>query len=226
MIDHQSTGDPAYYTSRMPQILQEFDEDVERWHSVLARRYGEDFASLVLQESRQAYESLIPQIPYIGGEDTWTNSLVESVRCLALYQAMKRHNKSARETGQVLYNAILLMLKAPQPDSPSPPPLSRERLMERRRIRAEWTQQRRYTAGYVAQFIPGDGVAFDYGYDFTECAAQKFYHAHGADEFLPFYCRLDFAYSRVYGLGFSRTTTLAEGYPKCDHRFLKEYASS
>ena len=91
--------------------------------------------------------------------------------------------------------------------------------MDRRRRRAEWSQERRYSAGYVYHFVAGDGQAFDYGYDFAECAAQKFYQAQEAEEFLPFFCFLDYAYSRVYGLGLTRTTTLSEGGTRCDHRF-------
>jgi hypothetical protein len=213
--------DDTYYTSRNYELLQEFDADVARWKQVLAPQYGEDFSSLVLRDAREAYEALIPQIPYIGGEATWTNSLIESVRCLALYKAMKRRGKTAEETGRTLYDAILLLLNAPSAVAPSAPSLTRQQLMERRQKRAAWTQQRQFPAGYVVQFVPGDGLEFDYGYDFTECAAQKFYQAQGAAEFLPFYCRLDFAYSRVYGLGLSRTMTLAEGQPKCDHRFKR-----
>jgi L-2-amino-thiazoline-4-carboxylic acid hydrolase len=208
-----------YYSSRKGELLQEFDADIERWRPVLAVRYGENFASLVLDEARDAYEALIPQIPYIGGDDTWTNSLVESARCLAFYQAMKRRGKTAEETGQVLYDAILWLLDAPRVGEPSPKLFTREQQMERRKRRAEWTQQRQYVAGYVCQFVPGDGMTFDYGYDFTECAAQKFYHAQGASEFLSHYCCLDFAYSRLFGLGLSRTMTLADGREKCDHRF-------
>ena len=70
-------------------------------------------------------------------------------------------------------------------------------------------------------FVPGDGESFDYGYDFHQCATQAFYHQQDADDFLPYYCFLDFAESRVHGLGLSRTMTLAAGEAKCNHRFRK-----
>jgi hypothetical protein len=68
----------------------------------------------------------------------------------------------------------------------------------------------------VYEFVVGDGEEFDYGYDFLECAAQKFYHAQDADKFTPFYCFLDYPKSKM---GLSRTMTLAEGHAKCNHRF-------
>jgi len=95
-------------------------------------------------------------------------------------------------------------------------PLTREQLLDRRRRRAERSQERGYPEDYVYEFVAGDGSEFDYGYDFSECAAQKFYQAQRADEFTPFYCYLDFPTSTM---GLRRTLTLSEGYAKCNHRF-------
>jgi hypothetical protein len=103
--------------------------------------------------------------------------------------------------------------------------LSDPELMERRRLRAERSQQREYAEDWVYDFVPGDGEDFDYGYDFYQCATQAFYRQQNADEFLPYYCFLDFADSRVHGLGLSRTMTLAEGHPRCNHRFKKGHVS-
>jgi hypothetical protein len=67
--------------------------------------------------------------------------------------------------------------------------------------------------------VEGDGEAFDYGYDFVECAMEKFYRTLGAEEFLPFYCFLDFPMCELGGLGLSRTMTLGERYERCNFRF-------
>jgi len=61
----------------------------------------------VLSKCREEYIALVHQIPYIGGDETWTDSLSESARCLALYKAMQRHGKTAAETGKILYDAVL-----------------------------------------------------------------------------------------------------------------------
>jgi len=73
----------------------------------------------------------------------------------------------------------------------------------------------------VWEFIEGDGVHFDYGYDFIECGTQKFYHEKGADEFLPFFCFFDFATNKASDWGLLRTMTLAEGFEKCDFRYKR-----
>jgi hypothetical protein len=189
---------------------------------IIASRYGAEFADTVLSKARAEFDALIPQLPYIGGDENHlTGSLVESVRYLAFYKAMKKLGRRVEETGKILYDAILVRVDEPRAAPPPAQRLTAEQLMERRRERAERSQERRYPQDYVYEFVAGDGAQFDYGYDFLECAAQKFYHAQDADEFLPFYCFLDFAWSRVYGLGLTRTMTLAEGHPKCDHRFKK-----
>lgn len=143
----------------------------------------------------------------------------QSVRCLALYRAMRQHGRPAIETGNVLYDAVLSRSGEPRPSIPPAQRLTAEQMMERRRQRAARSQERRHPAGYVYEFVPGDGHEFDYGWDFGECASQKLYHVLDADEFPPFYCYLDFAYSHVYGLGLARTETLAEGGARCNHRF-------
>jgi hypothetical protein len=91
--------------------------------------------------------------------------------------------------------------------------------MERRQKTAALSQKRRYPADYVFTFIKGSGKNYDYGFDFTECATQKLYKAYGAEEFLPYYCYLDFVSAKVRGFKFTRTKTIALGDPLCNHRF-------
>jgi len=211
-----------YYKIRKPELLKRFDEESQYWEPVIVRRFGKGFADTILREAHEEFEALIPQMPYIGGDENHlTESLIESVRYLAFYKAMKKHGKTAEETGKTLYDAILARIDEPRALIPPSKRLTTEQLMERRRKRAERSQERRYPQDYVYEFVAGDGEEFDYGYDFSECAAQKFYHAQGADEFMPFYCYLDFPGSRLDGSGLSRTMALAEGHQKCNHRFKK-----
>ena len=212
--------DKEYYTSRKSELLERFDEDAQYWTQVIASNYDRDFANIILREAREEYDALIPEVPYIGGDENHlTSSLIRSARCLSLYEAMKARGITVKEIGKILYDATLVRGAGP----PVPPSewLSPEDLMKRRRERAKRSQERRYPEDWVYEFVEGDGVEFDYGYDFIECGTQKFYHVQGADEFLPFYCFLDFATSKASGLGLARTMTLAEGYEKCDFRFKR-----
>jgi len=209
-----------YYSARKSQFLDEWEGEARRWHPLLAVGFGETFAAQVLNEARQEFSGLIPEIPYIGGDENHlTGTLVQATGYLAFYQVMRRHGKTAAQTGKILFDAALAQVGRPQKLPPPGQMLTQEDLMERRRQRANRSQARRYPADYVYEFVPGDGLTFDYGYNFSECAVHKFYHACRADEFTPFYCYLDFPLSKAAGTGLQRSMTLSEGDPLCNHRF-------
>ena len=97
-------------------------------------------------------------------------------------------------TGKVVYDAVVESMRQFQED----PPPDEERLAEKR-AQALQSQARRYPGDWVWDFVEGDGETFEYGYDFHECGTHKLFHAHGADEFLPFFCYLDFVTFRTRG---------------------------
>ena len=207
-----------YCVRHKDDLMRGFEESAAEWLPTLAERYSDDAAGTLLEAARRRFESLIPKLPYVGpDENHLTASLIGSARCLALYLAVKASGGSAEDTGKLLYDAVLRSA----PDAPIPPSqrLSREELMQRRRERAEQSQQRRYPEDWVYEFVEGDGLEFDYGYDFCQCATERLYRAQGALEFLPFYCFLDFPQCEKGGLGLARAKTLAEGDGVCEFRF-------
>jgi hypothetical protein len=208
-----------YYLSRKSEILAQFDTHARDWRRFLAFSYGDEFAEAVLSDAHEQYEALIPKIPYIGGnENPMTRHLVRSTTSLVLYRVMKARGKTAEEVGKVVYDVVVEVVSklSPRPAKE----LSGEYVAEEKQ-KAQKSQERHYPGGWVWEFVEGDSVEFDYGYDFQECGTQKLYHAYGADEFLPFYCYLDFVTHRTIGWGFTRTMTLAEGDEKCDFRWKK-----
>ncbi|MHB8105312.1 MAG: L-2-amino-thiazoline-4-carboxylic acid hydrolase [Dehalococcoidales bacterium] len=212
--------DKEYYVKRKPELLEKFEADVKLWTPLILAKYGEIQAYKIIQTAYQHFENLIPQIPYIGGdENNLTKNLIDSVRYLALYQAMKNQGYAVEEIGEIIYEGYLKKISGPQPPIPPAARLTPEQLIEQRQQGAAKSQERRYPGDYVFEFVVGNGKKFDYGYDFTECASLKLYHAQDADELLPYYCYLDFVAGQVRGFGFTRTKTLIEGHGKCNHRF-------
>jgi hypothetical protein len=209
-----------YYLSRKSEIMTQFDTHAKAWRPFLAACYGDEFANAVLRDAREQYEALIPEIPYIGGdENPMTRHLVRSTTSLVLYKVMKALGKTAEEVGKVVYDAVVKVV------SQFPPRPFKELSAEciaKEKEQARKSQERYYPEDWVWEFVEGDGMEFDYGYDFLECGTQKFYHAQDANEFLPFYCYLDFVtHRRATGWGFARSMTLAEGHEKCDFRWKK-----
>jgi hypothetical protein len=177
----------------------------------------------LVRETRKEYEALIPQLPYIGGKQPFTQFIISTAWSLALYRVLTRRGEAVEQIGTLTYDASEAFLKT-YPDF-----LSRlfgrmtfSRLYLRRlQKRAAESQQRRYPGDYVYHFVEGDGKAFDYGVDYVECATVKFLKGQGALELAPYLCAADHLYSEALGWGLTRTMTLAEGAERCDFRFKK-----
>jgi hypothetical protein len=178
----------------------------------------------LVQEIREEYASLIPQMPYIGGKkNRLTRNLEGSAMFLAVYTVLKRHGKSAEEVGKIVYEMtqswyrrypqwLLRVIGRLR--------FSRFYASKLKKWAAE-SQKRRYPADFVYAYLKGDGKEFDFGVDYTECAICKFYRAQGAGEFAPYLCPLDYPISEALGFGMVRTKTLAEGADRCDFRFKR-----
>ena len=208
----------GYYLSRKLEIMEQFYGHAKAWRPLLAASYGDEWTAVVLVEAKEQMEAILPAIPYIGGDrNPMTRHLVRSTTSLALYKAMEARGETAADAGKVIYDAVIASVNQLPRRSFE---LNAE-FITKEKAEAKRSQQQCYAGDWVWEFVEGDGVEFDYGYNFLECGTQKLYHAHGADGFLPFYCYLDFATHRTMGWGFSRSMTLGEGYGKCDFRWKK-----
>jgi hypothetical protein len=217
-------SDPAdYYPHRKRRYLWMYDRIVPLVHPVLEKSFaGENIAPLVA-ETRQEFERLIPQLPYIGGKHPFTEFLVFTAMLLALYRVSQAHGRTVEQTGELIYEigravihkspAFLLRLFSPMNYS--------ERYLKRLKQRAGESRLREYPEDYIYDFIEGDGKTFDYGVDYWECGSCKFLAKQGSPELAPYICPADILYSEAFGWGLTRTQTLAEGADHCDFRFKK-----
>jgi hypothetical protein len=211
------------YISRKKQLLKSFNKSIARSKRVLIDRYGKERANSLIRESRREYESIIPQIPFIGDKNPFLIFLLPTSRYLAIYRVLRRKGLTVEEAGQIISQMNEAELK-------SIPVFVRRIigylwfspwLIRRFRKRAKESQERKYPGGYVLTFIEGEGQKFDYGFDYTECAGCKFLNEQNASELAPFMCALDKTVSEALGWGLTRTMTIAEGFDKCDFRFKK-----
>lgn len=213
----------GYYVSRKESLLRQFDKTIARVRSVFEARYGRAGTEAMVAEARQEYERLIPELPYVGGRQPFTQFVIFTGWFLAMYRTLQRHGRTVEEAGVVGYKASKAYLK-------SYPRFMRRLLgfmtfspiyLKRLQARAQESQARPYPDGYVYRFVPGDGETFDYGVDYEQCATCKFLEKQGASELAPYLCAADELYSEMLGWGLVRTTTLAEGYERCDFRFKR-----
>jgi hypothetical protein len=184
---------------------------------------GNEKATFLIGESREEYEALVPRIPFIGRNNPLLFFFLPTPRYLAVYRALQKQGHSIEEAGHLSFQIGLAQLRSM--------PLLVRRLCgylwfstwfkNRLKKRALHSQQRDYPGNFVLDFVEGDGLEFDYGVDYSECASCKFLKSEGSLELAPYICAVDKPASELLGWGLSRTQTLAEGADKCDFRFMK-----
>ena len=209
-----------YYLRRKTRLLLEFDILANSARSVLDQYFGENANARVV-EVRREFENIIPQLPYIGGKQPFTEFIIFTGIFLAVYRVNKVHGKTVQETGELLYEigrAVLSFYPALLISLFGRMNFSR-RYLNRLQERAIVSHQHEYPDDYVYDFIAGDGETFDYGIDYLECTSCKFLAKQGAPELAPYLCPIDILYSEALQWGLTRTQTLAEGADKCDFRF-------
>ena len=212
-----------YYTSQKEKLLRDFGR-AKRFSRVLALHVDDQSTSAIIQETRQEFERLIPEIPYIGGKtNNLTQDLIDCTMLLALYQVLKREGFRIEEIGKIViemeqkrvhsYPRFVLKLLGKVIHSP----LGKNRLKKA----ADRSQEGLYPGGWVSVYIEGDGGEFDFGIDYLECGLCKFYHQQGADEFTPYLCQFDYVQQSAMQAGFFRSMTLAQGAERCDFRWKR-----
>jgi len=214
--------DRNYYVLRKAEILKSYDKMSKSLGVILQNRFNDKQANSILVETRQEFETIIPEIPYIGGEQNLnTKNLIMASSCLAIYRVLKGHGKTTGEVGKIIYEMTETMVDYPKFILRFLGKLKFGKGYEQK-IK-EWateSQKRQYPEDWVATFIEGDRREFDYGFDMTECGILKFFRAHSADEIVPYICvSMDGIFSKAFNRGLVRTMTLAEGYDKCNFRY-------
>jgi hypothetical protein len=211
------------YLSRKNQLLRAFDKSLSRVKRPLEAWLGIQQTNRLIQESRLAYDDLIPRIPFIGNKNPLLIFFWPTTRYLAVYRALQSQGLTIDDAGR-------LTLMIGTQDLRAVPFIARRFMstiwfspwfkarIQKREIK---TQQRRYPGDFVINYIQGDGREFDYGVDYIECANCKLLKAERAFELAPYLCAVDKPASELLGWGLTRTMTLAEGFYKCDFRFKK-----
>ena len=211
------------YLHRRIQFMRSFDRLLARVKPSVISWLGEERTAQFMRESRQEYEALIPRIPFIGNSFLALSFYKPVTRYLAVYRALQKQGRTVEETGRLIY-------RMGTEEALAIPPLGRRvlealwfsrwfrKLAKKRAINS---QRRMYPASFVMNYVEGDGLEFDYGVDYVECANCKFLQAENAFEIAPYVCATDKPISELMGWGLYRTTTIADGSPLCKFRFKR-----
>jgi len=210
-----------YWEANKKDLMKDFDSIMDPARAFIEEKLSPEETDAVIRESTVNYETLLPQVPFIGGDDNQlTEVLYMSAAGLALLQAMEAHGQDVDETGRVMYRVMekLFTFNDPMMSAHLRNPTGKQE-QDSYRVIEKWTAKSPYPGDWKMKFVEGDGVNFDFGVDYTECGVVKFFKAHNAFALAKYMCLGDFPISRSIGSGLVRTTTLGSGGSKCDFRF-------
>jgi len=211
---------------KMPALMKKYATHEKQVAVALADHFDSTKAGRLVTEVRNAVETLLAELPYIGGEaNATTQFLVDAAFALPLFLALEQEGVPMREMAKMLYhvNESIFQLSPVEKRQQLGEFYFTDQMIDILRKQSEASQWKKYPEDWVYKFIQGDGKNFDYGYDITECGIMKFYKHHKAERFVPILCLMDYANYCSLGVGFKRTKKLATGDPSCDFRFKKDH---
>ena len=190
---------------------------------VYKKLFGDNLSATLIKETKQAYENILPEIPYIGGkENIFSEWLNYGAYYLGVYQALSAHGHKLADIGKIIFDTYETMADYPKWFLSIVGQLKYGRKYEDKlRQAAAASQKRKYPGDFVSYFVEGNNEEFDYGLDITECGICKLYGAYGVDKLSRYMCLSDYVISKAFNRGLVRYKTIAEGAEKCDFRFKK-----
>ena len=203
-------------------LLQEYDAKKDARRELYIDLFGENGIDGILDEMRDSYESIIPDMPYIGERNFHLVWFIPNSEKLAEYLVAEKYGVTKREFSHLhLTQASKDLLATPEDELIMAGQMNfgfrTELLMM---ANALWSQFRTYPDDYIYRFRKGDGVDFDWGLDYTQCSNVLLYEKYDAtDLLLPLVCTMDDLAGSAMRTGYRRTMQLATGDPMCDLRW-------
>lgn len=214
-----------WYLQNKPRIMRQVKVAIPHFRKLFVKAYGKDAGEAIAKETMRRFEALLPDIPYIGGdENQLTMNLYMTAAMLAMYQSLRARGESVEGAARLIYlgtssfysgfpSRLLLRWQGRKQ-------FSRKRI-DQRKHDAVVSQQRRYPDDWVFNIVEGDGQTFQWGMDYTECGIVKYLSRQGAPELAPYLCWLDYPVFAAMRVKLIRTETIAQGCQKCDFRFSR-----
>jgi hypothetical protein len=87
-----------------PKLLKDFDEMSKSVREAGKAYFDDATLDTVIDETKDVFENLIPQIPYVGGrKNRFSDILPKSAMSLALYKVLKARGMPLEEIGRLNY---------------------------------------------------------------------------------------------------------------------------
>ncbi|WP_113674362.1 L-2-amino-thiazoline-4-carboxylic acid hydrolase [Vallitalea guaymasensis] len=213
-----------YYIRQKDKLSKSIEKFLKPITPELIDMFGNKEASAVQLKVKNEYDKLIPQFPYIGGDDNkLTSNLVQASWGLALYRVLKEYDIELYDIGKLIYLSLTRHFnKLPRfiRKIMGRRMFSKSKVIKMKR-RAFLSREKKYPYDWVWEVNDGDGINYGLAIDYTECGIVKFFHDQDADELVPYLCNLDYVIFKAFGIELHRTKTLGCGCDCCNFRFIK-----
>ena len=216
-----------FYIRRKSRLIGLFKENLKVAKQLLLEKFNEDKVDSLLANVIKEYDKILPEAQYIGGnKNPFTSYIVGAVEIFSIVRILEHEGIPYQEIGEFIfrYNEILNekreenLRKVGQSHSDQ---IFTSDYIKFMKDFARNSQEKTYSGDWVLEFIDGDGQPFTYGYNFTQCGNNELAKKLGMEKYMPFICLGDFTEATAAGFGFTRTQTLGNGAPFCDHRYIK-----
>jgi hypothetical protein len=205
-------------------LLKGFDKMAKRATKPLIKNYSEEFCRVIIGETRNTFEQIIPEIPYIGGKrNQFTPVMIINGWIISFYKAMKGHGKAVEEVIKICCEvADDYMQSLPRSLLWVTEKFAFGRLVKwRMKKQARQSQKCKYPNDFAYRYVEGDGNDFDWALEFSECAVNKFYDLQGVEELKPYCNFFDVTYSKYLNMGIDANMTIGIGCQTCKLKYKK-----
>ena len=221
-----------YYIKRKAKLMKNFNKYTNDVRKLLVGKFDDAKIDKILTQMNEEFENLIPKIPYIGGtKNFYTFILIQIMSNLAIFWILENEGFTYREIGEFFYELAdghhRLRKESMEKigRDPAQYPFEKE-YKNGLKFFAEYSQKRAYPYDWVMDFVEGDGISFEYGFDISECGVYKIFKELGAEKYVPLQCMNRIREANIFGYGLFRTQSLATGAPTCDYRYTKKLQTS
>ena len=214
--------DSRYYYANREKFIAEFNLTRKAVFEYISTRSSAERAEEICKDAGEMFEELLPGLPYVGGDiSPGTKFILLAGQWLTVFKSMEKRNYGAPEVGHMMVEVWEDQLKRIPPEE-----VDKERTLTFDKtymdLMKNWTHRTPlFKNDWIAEFVEGDGETFNYGIDYRACPVLEFFKTHGAQQFAPYYCLLDFPEAELMKRGFFRTKTLAQGDDFCNFRYKK-----
>ncbi len=216
-----------FYIRRKSRLLGLFKENLEVAKQLLLEKLDEEKVESLLVNVIKEYDKILPEAQYIGGnKNPFTSYLVGAVETFSIVRVLENEGIPYREIGEFIFRYYELINEKREENLKKVGQSHSDQIFTPDYIKfmkdfAKMSHEKTFPGDWVLEFIDGEGKPFTYGFDFSQCGSNELAKKLGMEKYMPFICLADFAEATTAGFGFTRTQTLSNGAPICDHRYIK-----